>query len=242
MCTVTFFPLAKKNNAWVLTSNRDEQKMRPTLSPEIYVHKDRELIYPKDQQAGGTWIACSNKGTAACLLNGAFEAHVPQPPYRQSRGLVPIHALEATSFASFCAQYLLEGIEPFTLIFIEKNDLYELRWNGEERFWRKLDAQQAYIWSSATLYAAAVRQAREQLFASFVAQNATINPDLMECFHTFGKVGSETNDLVMQRNSLQTLSISQIVFDENEMAFGYKDLIHQRKSCVSFDHVRTKMD
>ena len=54
MCTVTFYP---NNNEYILTSNRDEVKHRPTLAPKKYNINNQEITFPKDEVAGGTWIA-----------------------------------------------------------------------------------------------------------------------------------------------------------------------------------------
>ena len=52
MCTVTYLP--QENDGFILTSNRDESPMRKTIPPKKYVENGVELIYPKDQLAGGT--------------------------------------------------------------------------------------------------------------------------------------------------------------------------------------------
>jgi hypothetical protein len=52
MCTVTYLPL--KDNNFILTSNRDETPLRKTIPPKTYVESGVELIYPKDELAGGT--------------------------------------------------------------------------------------------------------------------------------------------------------------------------------------------
>ncbi|MFW0694651.1 hypothetical protein ACN091_10365, partial [Aliarcobacter butzleri] len=78
-------------------------------------------------------------GLTACLLNGAFVAHTPQPPYKHSRGLVVLDAFDYVSIDSFINQYSFTGIEPFTLLLAETDRLsgqrlVELRWNGRRLF------------------------------------------------------------------------------------------------------------
>src|SRR3954465_10304679 len=86
MCTVTFIPVKDKV---YITSNRDEKVVRKqALQPAEYYRKGAKLLFPKDPDAGGTWIALHENGNAVVLLNGAFEKHKPNPPYLRSRGIV----------------------------------------------------------------------------------------------------------------------------------------------------------
>ena len=84
MCTVTFIPARQRI---YLTSNRDEKNWRTdALPPAVYPAGSGQMMYPKDGDAGGTWIAAHDNGNAIVFLNGGMEAHNPQPPYRKSRG------------------------------------------------------------------------------------------------------------------------------------------------------------
>lgn len=120
MCTVTFVPTS---TGFILTSNRDEKNYRPTLPPEIHVVNGKKLLFPKDEEAGGTWIATNNQHQTVCLLNGAFETHVKNPPYRKSRGLILLESFGYDSFAEFAENVDLENIEPFTLLLIEHQEI-----------------------------------------------------------------------------------------------------------------------
>jgi uncharacterized protein with NRDE domain len=98
MCTVTFIPAA---DGVYLTSNRDERLTRPdALFPFRAAQEGQELIYPKDAEAGGSWIALKSAGDAAVLLNGAFAKHQLQPAYRRSRGLVFLDIVRSGFFLS----------------------------------------------------------------------------------------------------------------------------------------------
>ena len=66
MCTVTYIPT---RTGVLLTSNRDERVDRaPALPPATYHSGNQCLTYPKDAQAGGTWIALRDGRCAAVLL------------------------------------------------------------------------------------------------------------------------------------------------------------------------------
>ena len=86
MCTVTFI---SANDHYYITSNRDEKKLRkPGIPPRKYLVNNVELLFPKDADAGGSWIGMNAYGHMAVLLNGAFEKHLLAPFYERSRGLI----------------------------------------------------------------------------------------------------------------------------------------------------------
>ena len=66
MCTVTYIPTGK---GAFLTSNRDERTDRAPAEPPITRYAPAPLTYPKDTQAGGTWIALKGRCDAAVLLH-----------------------------------------------------------------------------------------------------------------------------------------------------------------------------
>ena len=70
MCTVTFLPKGK--NDYILTSNRDETPTRAALEPKAYSIGSKEIYFPKDPLAGGTWIATDKQRFTLCLLNGGY--------------------------------------------------------------------------------------------------------------------------------------------------------------------------
>lgn len=91
MCTVTFVKTADKI---VITSNRDEKIIRPNaIPPQNYMVNGKNVIYPKDPKAGGTWCVVDENGTVLVLLNGANEKHTVKLPYRKSRGLIVLELI-----------------------------------------------------------------------------------------------------------------------------------------------------
>jgi len=167
MCTVTFIP---SGNKIFLTSNRDERlRRKQALPPRFYIHNDVQLLYPRDEDAGGSWIAVNENGNTAVLLNGAFNKHAPFSAYRKSRGLILLDIIRANLPATYFSKIDLSGIEPFTVIIVEAGNLFECRWNGIRKFCKRLEITHAYIWSSATLYDNEVKRKREQWFSDWLA-------------------------------------------------------------------------
>jgi hypothetical protein len=229
MCTLTLFP-KPQNKGFILTFSRDETPNRSSIVIQQDVEKG--LIYPQDALHGGTWLAFQPlKNRFVCLLNGAFEIHKRQLPYRKSRGLVVLEAFDYEEISFFCTKYDFEGIEPFTMILSENDVLMELRWDGIERHIKILDKTTPHIWSSCTLYNKDIRQLREQWFSNFLKnpKSEIRNPkseDLWS-FHLTPNDSMPENAILMQRPSgVQTVSISQLNYDflTQKIDFKYHEL------------------
>lgn len=223
MCTVTFIPI---KNKYYITSNRDERHVRKlAMPPHEYVHNNVTLIYPKDADAAGTWIAMKDNGDAAVLLNGAFKKHVAAPPSRKSRGLVLLDIFTNDSPVTKFAHINLENIEPFTLVLFLENNLYECRWDGRKKYGRQLQNDVPHIWSSVTLYDEDVVRKRERWFEEWL--NKVANPvqeDILR-FHRFAGDGDANNDLNMNRSGVYyTVSITGIELGAGKSTMHYLDL------------------
>jgi len=221
MCTVTYFPISQEE--FILTSNRDELPGRITLPPKIYSHYKQSLVYPKDERAGGTWIAASDKGTLVCLLNGGEFTHLHSPPYRKSRGQVVLDFFSYQETSRFFDEYFFEGIEPFTLLVVEGKNLFEFRWNAPSSSLIKLNANLPHLWSSSTLYPKNIQKKRTEWFSQWQENSSDITPDSMVNFHEAAGDGNIAYSLIMQRpNGIKTVSISQFHFKNSSYSIQYK--------------------
>ncbi|MEO6316125.1 MAG: NRDE family protein [Chitinophagaceae bacterium] len=237
MCTVTFIP---SNNKIFLAHNRDEQSSRAiALAPALYSINGHQLIFPKDSAAGGTWAAVNDNGAAAVLLNGAFTAHLHQPPYRKSRGLAFLDFMaEADAFAAYEATNL-SGIEPFTVIIWSNEVLYECRWDGSHKTITRPAAGIAHTWSSVTLYNDAVLAKRQWWFNDWHQQHP--DPTLEEIiqYHLSGGDGDICNDLRMNRaGKLLTVSITAIEICDWKSTMHYLDLQSATRARQEFNFAK----
>lgn len=227
MCTVTYIPT---NEGFVLTSSRDEKKQRLTFSPKAYIHDGKTLIYPKDEIAGGTWIASNTNSRIACLLNGAFEKHEPKKSYRKSRGLILLESFTYDRIADFITKINLLDIEPFTLLLIDLIPTFnftEIRWDGIKKHVTHIQKHESKIWSSATLYDKNIRSEREKWFREWIVFYQTSHDKNIFTFHNQKHSDSIGNDIIMAReNGLQTVSVTQIKYTDNNLLFSYTDLIN----------------
>jgi uncharacterized protein with NRDE domain len=239
MCTVSFIT---SNEKFIITSNRDEQVLRPSaIEPRNYVVNGKNVIFPKDPKAGGTWFAIDEFSNVVVLLNGANEKHVFKERYRKSRGLIVLEVISAASPIVFWENIDLENIEPFTIVLVENQKLYELQWNEIAKSTIELDVKQSYIWSSATLYSEEIRKNRAEWFYNFLDTNPKVTAAEMLDFHRYTKPENAENGLVINRNNfLKTLSITQAVIQKNKVAVQYADLQAEKKYATTFVTVLKK--
>lgn len=223
MCTVTFIPAPGKV---YLTSNRDEKQGRSAaLAPAVYDFPSGRMVFPKDGDAGGTWIAAHENGNAVVFLNGGWVGHTPAPPYRKSRGLILLDLINSTMPYHHFLSLPLDNIEPFTAVIWEDARLYECRWDGEQKYARQLDATRPHIWSSVTLYTEAVVLKRRQWFEDWLQKNGSPFQDDILAFHQFTGDGDAHNDLMMNREGkVFTVSVTSLAMSGRAINMRYLDL------------------
>jgi hypothetical protein len=231
MCTVTYIPT--RGGGFTLTHNRDEAPARSLHTIEQQQARGGALLFPRDAKAGGTWIAANAAGITACLLNGAFVKHHHQPPYRRSRGLMLLDFFEFAEPATFFKTYDLEGIEPFTFLLFQPQEIVEFRWDGAQRYQKNLPADTAHFWCSSTLYPAEMQLKREAVFRHWLAARKTgksPDPRAILYLHQTGSVGDPSNDYVMQREGrVQTVSITQVILRKKFLRMHYLDLLEEKR-------------
>lgn len=235
MCTVTFLPVGK--NGFILTSNRDEKQWRgKALPPGKFTLNNHAVFYPKDTEAGGTWIATGGASFTLCLLNGGFTRHHHAPPYRRSRGLVLLDFFWYQDVPRFAGEYDFSRIEPFTLLIVDTRAalvLDELVWDGEKVTLTRKRETEPHIWSSVTLYDADVAQERRRWFVDWLAMHKGYRMDEIVRFHRFGGKGDKANDLLMNRNNeLLTVSITSIQKSDEGTQMQYHDLAGEKNYSI----------
>jgi hypothetical protein len=227
MCTVSF---VRVDDSVIITSNRDEHIGRENaVAPDFNVLPDKKIIFPRDPRAGGTWFAVADNGVVVVLLNGAFNKHISQPPYRKSRGLILLEIIEAAEPRFYFHNSDLNNIEPFTVVLYQPEMLYELRWDGSQRYEKKLNVSGNYIWSSSTLYSDEVAGRRKILFEQFTRSQDSINAGCIHDFHARNN-GDEENGFVINRQTgMKTFSITQAIVNCEKVNLLHTDLLQQRQ-------------
>jgi uncharacterized protein with NRDE domain len=232
MCTVTYI---KYNDQYFFTSNRDENINRQSaLHPQKNVNENFSLYYPEDPLGKGTWFCVKNDGTICILLNGAQKKHVPNGPYLKSRGIVLLELIKYQNIALGFEEMNLEKIEPFTVIAFSNGTLFQLRWNGTEKESIELNADEAHIWSSATLYSEDIMAERKTWFEAFLKDNeSSIDGNKMLFFHAETQKENTENGLQIKRNNnILTKNITQCVLRKNDFTITHLDLLTGEKTIL----------
>lgn len=222
MCTVTFIPSQHKI---YLTSNRDEKNRRSSASaPSVIQGNSGKILFPRDGDAGGTWIAAHENGNAIVFLNGGFVAHTPNPPYRKSRGLVLLELIDHPEPFSAFLSMDFDNIEPFTAVVWNEPRLFECRWDGEQKHVLQLDESEPHIWSSVTLYDPSVIAKRSKWFQDWLSNRKSPSQSDILHFHQFTGDGDCHNDLKMDRGQVFTVSVTSMSVSKDYAQMRYLDL------------------
>jgi len=225
MCTVTIIPKGKDD--FILTSNRDEAPNRISLTPQFYNTEKTNLLFPKDEVGGGTWVGISSKNRVVCLLNGGFEKHVRKSKYRQSRGVVVKDLMLANDIDNTLSNYNLEEIEPFTVVIADWNKslrFFELIWDGAVKHVTQLPLEPK-IWSSSTLYSSTMRTERLAWFDGFKSDDDFNNEAILN-FHKSAGGDNLDYGTVMDRGHVKTTSITQINKTNDEVSMRFESLVN----------------
>jgi hypothetical protein len=232
MCTVTFIPVGK--NIFI-TSNRDEKNQRaPATMPTVHAMRTGKILFPKDGKAGGTWFALHENGNAVIFLNGGKEKHIPQPPYKKSRGVVLLDIMDTEEPFNKFLEIDLTNIEPFTAIIWSNGKLHQCSWDALHKNFGSLKTDMPHIWSSATLYGEEAIQKRRKWFAEWQKKNPVPSLENILSFHQFNN-GDEYNGLLMNRNGITlTVSITAVEWSIDHATMHYLDCCHKKRSESKF--------
>ncbi len=217
MCTVSF--VKKADGTVILTSNRDEKKHRATIPPKEYIVNNKNICFPKDELAGGTWIALGEEGVFCCLLNGAFEKHISKGNYRRSRGQIVLDVFRYHTVDDFLNNIDLSNVEPFTLIIYQAKiqSLQLLVWDEKQKHISNLDIEEPHFWGSATLYTKDFTNNRRSQFFKFLKTNQ--NEGSIFNLH----LSPKQNDGFLMENheGIETVSVTQIIMSEVKGSMHY---------------------
>ena len=231
MCTVTYLPLSK--SSFILTHNRDEHYTRSiaTLPEKRMVHGE-EIVYPKDEQGGGTWFAAGKEFTL-CLLNGGFQKHIQTPPYRHSRGLVIPDFFSYAHVERFVEEYNFKDLEPFTMIILQHDtqQVHQVVKDVDELHYSVKDNSIHHISSSTTLYTPEEREKRRVWFEQWNKDHPSYSQQDIIDFQMSPHDETGNEGIRINRDAiLSTVSLTSVLKNEkNEISMFYEDLLQHKK-------------
>ena len=224
MCTVTYIP--KGINEFTLTQNRDESPNRSAHELMKVNRSGKEILFPKDTGAGGTWIAIADSNQLVSILNGAFSKHHHKPPYRKSRGIMALEFFDFTDAEHFFRSFDFEGMEPFTMLIFDDGKLFDFRWDGKYKFIEELATDEYHIWASATLYTKEAKRKRKTWFEEWKKDRTDFSQSAILDFHRTAGDGDPENDIIMNRsNMVRTTSITSIVKLPTSSDMYFQDIL-----------------
>lgn len=234
MCTVSIVPLsvgsglrlagtAPQEIGFRIVCNRDESPTRAPAGPPKWRSIDRpgvpgaRAIWPRDMEAGGTWIAAAEHGLALCLLNLNLEPPLDLRGARglKSRGLV-IPSLIGAPSGEQAMQALerqsLKAFAPFRLVAVDATgqelDVIEARWDRREiRFTRVPRVPACFV--SSGLGDSRVLP-RMDLFESMTATGAVPLSIRQDEFHHHSWADRPEISVMMRRPDARTVSVTTI--------------------------------
>jgi Transport and Golgi organisation 2 len=223
MCKVTVIP---SGDSFFFTSSRDEWEGRQVASfPALHEIRGQLLLFPRDPQGGGSWIAVHESGNMGALLNGAVFLHQHKPPYQKSRGLILLDLISNLSPVNAFKDSDFKLIEPFTVILFDAQKLYSCKWDGNKKWLASHSTLEPQIWSSVTLYDSVTIYKRETWFKNWISLNPFPSADEIIRFHLEAGDGDPCNDLLMNREGrIFTNSISSVGLSGESASFRYVDL------------------
>lgn len=223
MCTLTF--IQNKKGDIIITSNRDERAERATEPPKIHTVHGKQVLFPKDKVAGGSWIALDPNGKVACLLNGADETdHWISSPIK-SKGLVLLDAFRYDSLERQLEKESFNGVNPFTLLVFNINEpgkVEELLWNGQKAYTQTKVDPVNQIWSSVKLYDKPLRELRKNYFLNFIENPENHASEKILSLHKMPK--SEHGLLLNEHSVIQTTSVTQIIINQQKAIMKYDEI------------------
>jgi hypothetical protein len=223
MCTVTYIPL---KDSILFSSNRDEDPGRKTDTPRLHILDNTTLLYPKDGEAGGSWIGLNESGVLVILLNGGFAKHERRPAYRHSRGIIVISMLASEDPVKYWNTCNFDNIEPFSLVVYANKKLHHFVWTGIEKHSVEPDTTIPHIWSSSTLYDISAKNYRLNKFNEFIVSGKIVNKESVLNFLYNADREDILNGFVMNRHEhVKTCSISLIEMHPQKALFEYHDLL-----------------
>lgn len=194
--------------------NRDELRSRPrALRPTaVDLEAGVRAAWPTDAQAGGTWIAASDRGLVLGLLNGNPAPYPDLPPDDTliSRGLI-VPGLIASAGARDAVERVgaldVRRYAPFRLIAADRAVIADAVWDGSRlRVTRR--ALRAACFVSSGLGDRLVSP-RLGLFRRFMTRHGS-GPEVQDAYHRHRWDERPEISVMMSRSEARTVSVTTV--------------------------------
>ena len=222
MCTVSW---SLRGNGYRLYFNRDERKSRPIADrPKEIEWRGTRLIAPIDPQGGGSWIASSEQGTTAFLLNYyAATIETNSSGQFRTRGEIPLAIAAAPEWEGRLRRiegFATSDYRPFLVGFVNPGSpVRAYSWNG--RSLERLDLKDSIV-TTSSFRSCEVESYRQELYKSCVNKGRSDwawKNGLQ--YHLDMSHEDAAFNPSMSREDSETHCISVVTVDEGSLEFDY---------------------
>lgn len=193
MCSLVL--LRRPGDAWplVIAANRDEMRDRPSRPPGRHWPDRPEVVGGLDLLAGGSWLAVSDRGMVAAVLNR--RGSLGPAAGKRSRGELVLEALDHAD-PDAAAHALLDldpaAYRPFNLVIADRERAFWLRHAGGGRITRHPLAEGVRMLTSTELDDPACPRIRR--YRPLFARALPADGDWSDWQLLLGSTASETGD------------------------------------------------
>jgi hypothetical protein len=205
--------------------NRDELLSRPVASPpQVRNSGGAEVLYPTEP-AGGTWIACNQRGVLLALLNWNDIESDCLGRKTKSRGFVIptlIGAQDLAAVDSAFERISLGGVLPFRLFgfFPDEKTASLWRWDGMTKERRTLPWSRGH-WFSSSLSDQAAEEQRGVACEAAASQPGFWTPESLRLLHASHNLAAGPFSVCVHRPDAATVSYAEVVCREGSLLMRY---------------------
>jgi uncharacterized protein with NRDE domain len=134
MCTALLSLNQNKKFPIILSFNRDEFYDRKSIPVKLYKHKNKNIIYGRDEHGKGSWLGCNNLGKTAFILN--LISKRDSDLKKKSRGLIITKYLNIKNNNLFHSKLdkTINCYNPFKFVSLENNKVIEYNSTNKSKY------------------------------------------------------------------------------------------------------------
>jgi hypothetical protein len=224
MCTVTW--LRPRRGEYSVFFNRDEQRRRAAAHPPREQNRGGvRFLAPVDGEAGGTWLAASERGITLGLLNYYEAEHGWRAQHPSSRGLLLLSLIDTPDIGEITRRLRdarPESYHPFILVAFDPDGLTRThRWDGHHLSVRDL-AEDELPLTTSSFDTDAVVGRRRLMFQRMRETKHGLRDETLQNFHDSRDTHGGAYSVCMTRDDAQTVSFSRVSVTPQQVSFLYE--------------------